>query len=196
MCRRYVALLMALLLVSSSVWASTWVKKRTAPVQEVPAVEQGLLQEQETSTSEESQPQPEEELSQISQSLNGLFDLLKSSKYLMGADKIDQVLTGVNRVAEDVTLQNELIDAQNQQIEALKKELKKTRFFADFGLSAGVKEDTVKLGILGEMGLKLPNQMIVKTGITWSAFDAKDLLKVPSLSIEDITISAAVGYEW
>lgn len=205
MCRRFAVFFLVLLVASFSLWALPGAKKSVAKevAPEAVTLEEVVEQVQETLTSVESTTPSDEELNRISQSLNGLYEILNSSKFVMGADKIEQIGSNVDNLRDDIAIQNALIEAQMAQIEAQKEEISKlnaealkTRFFADFGVSAGVKGDTVKLGLLGEMGMVFKQNMLIKTGITWSAFDAKDLIKVPTMSIEDLQISCAVGWQW
>lgn len=197
MCYRKLSVFFLVLLVASfSLWALPGARKseEKAAQEAVPQVTAG--QAQVALTSKDSTTPSEEELNRISQSLNGLYELLNSSKFVMGADKIEKLGSNVDNLRDDIAIQNALFEAQTAEIERLKKEAMKTRFFADFGVSAGVKEDTVKLGLLGEMGVKVGKGLLIKTGVTWSAFDAKDLIKVPELKIEDLTMSCAIGWQW
>ncbi len=132
--------------------------------------------------------------------LNELLTLLENSNFILGAEKIDTIrqtveetVAGISDVSSDLELNNALIAAQSGQIESLKKELKSTRFFADTGMAFGFKDKGVLYGVVGDMGIKFGSGLMTKVGVQYMLGDFKSL---PQWSIENMTVSATIGWEW
>lgn len=129
--------------------------------------------------------------------LNELLDLLEKSNFILGAEKIDTIKQTVAETVEgisyDIELNNELIAAQSGQIESLKKELKATRFFMDAGVAFGFKENGVNYGVVGDMGIKFGSGLMTKVGVQYMLGDFHSL---PSWNMENMTVSATIGWEW
>ena len=185
--RRLNILLVVLLVASSSAWALPGAKKTT---QVVTAPEEV----QETSTSEDSQTLTESEVREISTSLTKLSNLLEENSILWG-DKIEAVKEAATDVSYDVAVNNALIAAQGEQIESLKKELKKTRFFVDFGVAFGFKEKAITYGAVADMGMKIGTGLLVKTGVQYMIGDFSNLANV-EWSLDNLSVSATIGWEW
>lgn len=200
MCRKLSVFLLVLLVVSCCVWALPGAKKATA-IQEEVVVEGGV---QETSTSQDLQSQSLPETTETLTTLNELMEYLKKNNFILGNQQIgnvaEKVEKAIENVSSDIDITNTLLLAQQEQIEALKKDALSTRFFADFGVAVGFKEDDIRLGMLGEMGIKFGKGWLLKTGVQWMAVDGsqiKTLFKTaPSFKIEDMTITCTFGYEW
>lgn len=129
--------------------------------------------------------------------LNELLTLLENSNFILGAEKIDTIRQTVEETVEgissDLELNNALIEAQSGQIEALKRELKTTRFFADAGMAFGFKDQGVMYGVVGDMGIKFGSGLMTKVGVQYMLGDFKSL---PQWSMENMTVSATIGWEW
>lgn len=186
--KRLSILLVVLLVVSSFVWALPGAKKTTQV--QATAVEEA----QETSTSADSQTLTESEVKEISTSLTKLSSLLEENSILWG-DKIEAVKEAATDVSYDVAVNNALIAAQGEQIESLKKELKKTKFFVDFGVAFGFKEQAITYGTVADMGMKLGKGLLIKTGVQYMMGNFADITNM-SWSLDNLTVSATVGWEW
>ncbi len=173
----------------SCVWALPGAKKTT----EVKQKTEVLPEQQETSTSVESPSLSQSETTGTSTDLDELLTLLEKNNYILGAEKIDTVKKAIEDVSADIGVSNALIEAQMSQIEALKKELASTRFFADLGVAFGFKDVGVNYGVVGDMGIKFGNGLLTKVGVQYMVGDFKSL---PQWSIENMTVSATIGWEW
>ena len=154
---------------SSFAWALPGAKKTSQSA--VPATEPV----QETSTSVESQNSTESVQTETSKSSEELLALLEKNNYIWGTDDIKGVKSAVEDVALDIEINNALIATQSQQIDALKKELKSTRFFADAGVAFGFKEDGINYGLAGDMGIKFGKGLITKVGVQYMLGNLADI---------------------
>ncbi len=131
--------------------------------------------------------------------LNELLTLLEKNNFVIGTEKIDTIKKTVEEsvegIAYDLELNNALISAQSSQIESLKKELKATRFFMDLGVAFGFKDKGVTYGVVGDMGMKFGQGFIVKTGAQYMVGNLNDIKNV-AWSLDNLTVSATVGWEW
>lgn len=185
--KRYAVFFVVFLLVCSSAWAIPGIRK---PSEEKPSAE---------STSEviiiensESEANVKyvsyEELSKI---LNGRIEIL-------GTERIDTILTTVDKLEQTVKEQNEEIARQDQEIAEVKAAYAKemgTKYFADLGAAFGFKDTKVQYGFVGDMGLRFGKGLMVKTGVQYMVGDLGQW-KAPSWSIDNLTVSATVGWEW
>lgn len=170
---------------SSFVWALPGAKKTT----EVKA-----QPEQVTSTSADSSNLTESEVNEISKSLTELLNLLDNKTAIWGS-KIDEVKEAANDVSYDIAMSNALNAALTQQVDALKKELNKTRFFMDFGVAFGFADKAVTYGAVADMGMKFGGGFIVKTGAQYMIGSFSNIKNV-TWSLDNLTVSATVGWEW
>jgi len=183
--KRLSILLVVLLVVSSFVWALPGAKKTTEVVaQSEPA----------TSTSADSLNSTESEAKEISTSLTELLKLLENKTALWGS-QIEAVKEAATDVSYDVNMSNALNLTLTEQVDSLKKELNKTRFFVDFGVAFGFKEKAITYGAVADMGMKFGKGFIVKTGVQYMVGDFSDIKNV-SWSLDNLTVSATVGWEW
>lgn len=130
-----------------------------------------------------------------SDKLNELLTLLEKSNFILGAEKIDTVKQGMEDISYDLELNNALISAQSSQIESLKKELKATRFFMDAGVAFGFKENGLNYGVVGDMGIKFGAGFLTKVGVQYMLGDLSDI-KSLKWNLENMTVSATIGWEW
>ena len=70
-----------------------------------------------------------------------------------------------------------------------------TKFFADLGAAFGFKSERVQLGAVGDMGIRFGRGFMVKTGVQYMVCDF-GAWKMPEWSIENLTVSATIGWEW
>lgn len=185
--KRLSILLVVLLVASSFVWALPGAKKTTE-------VKVAAQPEPETSTSVDSSKLTESEASEISTSLTELLNLLENKSALWGT-QIEAVKDAAKDVSYDVTMSNALNLTLTEQVDSLKKELNKTRFFVDFGVAFGFKEKAITYGAVADMGMKFGKGFIVKTGVQYMVGDFSDIKNV-SWSLDNLTVSATVGWEW
>lgn len=182
----------------SGTTAASTSSENSVPVSEV------KVQDKKTETVKESEnlSQSSEQNSKTAVStekLNELLTLLEKSNFILGADKIDTIKQTVEQTVEEISydleLNNALISAQNGQIESLKKELKATRFFVDAGVAFGFKDKGVTYGVVGDMGLKLGKGFLTKVGVQYMLGDLSDIKNL-EWNLENMTVSATVGWEW
>lgn len=186
--RRLTIFLVVLLVASSFAWALPGAKKKGDAQVAVTEEVQG------TSTSVESQPLTESEVKEISTNLTKLSTLLEENNVLFG-NKMDAVKEAAADVSYDLNANNLLIAAQMEQIESLKKELKQTRFFADLGVAFGFEEKTITYGAVADMGMKLGSGLLLKTGVQYMVGNFSNIRDV-KWSLDNLTVSATVGWEW
>lgn len=156
----------------------------------------------ETATESENLSQNSEQNSKTAVStekLNELLTLLEGSNFILGTEKIEAmkktVEESVEGISYDLELNNALISAQSSQIESLKKELKATRFFVDAGVAFGFKDKGVTYGVVGDMGLKLGKGFLTKVGVQYMLGDLSNISNL-EWSLENMTVSATIGWEW
>lgn len=91
-------------------------------------------------------------------------------------------------------------DELNEQVDGLYKDLQdalaastRTKFFADLGAAFGVKEKTLTYGVTGDIGLRFGKGLMFKIGAIYMV--GNDFQNI-SWGIENLTMTATVGWEW
>ena len=122
---------------------------------------------------------------------NDYEELLKAFEnrgYFVSKGTLSELENGVVSLYEDYLEKAALADAY-------KSETTKTRFFADFGVAFGFSEKTILYGATADFGLKLGRGLMIKTGATYMIGDFSDFKNV-EWSLDKLTVSATVGWEW
>lgn len=111
---------------------------------------------------------------------------LESKKVLKGED-----LEVFKIVYAD--LKQNVSDLQSENAKLLKET--KSKFFADLGLAFGFKNKSVTYGFAGDIGMRFGKSFIGKLGATYMFGSFSDIKNI-SWNIENLTVSATVGWEW
>lgn len=90
-------------------------------------------------------------------------------------------------------LKKNVSDLQSENAKLLKET--KSKFFADLGLAFGVKNKAVTYGFAGDIGMRFGKSFIGKIGATYMFGSFSDIKNI-SWDIENLTVSATVGWEW
>ena len=90
-------------------------------------------------------------------------------------------------------LKTNVADLQKENAELLKET--KSKFFADLGLAFGFKNESVNYGFAGDVGIRFGKSFIGKVGATYMFGSFSDIKNI-SWNIENLTVSATVGWEW
>ena len=85
--------------------------------------------------------------------------------------------------------------ADNRDLQARLAAETGTKYFMDFGMLFGFKEKAMKVGAVGEMGIRFGKGLLVKTGIQYSAFEIGKI-ELPQFTIDDLSMTLTVGWEW
>lgn len=178
--KAFVVFFVVCLLASSSVWAIPGIKK-PAETPEVPDV---LVVTDTTGNSESAQ-------SAKYVTSEELLEILNKSGWVLGGSKIEKLQEGVEAISKTNLEQNLEIA---RLAAALKKE-QSTKFFADFGAAFGFRSEMVQYGIVGDMGIRFGKGLMVKTGAQYMVGDFGKL-ELPTWSIENLSLTATVGWEW
>ena len=187
--KRLSIFLVALLVVSCCVWALPGAKKvaKETPI----AVEEDSQETQ----SENSQSSSQTEQTETSKTSDELLKTLKDNNFIIGADKINAIITKIENLESDVAINQTLLANQINQNEELEKKLKATRFFTDFGIAFGFKDKGINYGVVGDMGIKFGKGFLTKVGVQYMLGDFSNIKNL-QWSLENMTVQATVGWEW
>ena len=181
--------LVALLVVSCCVWALPGAKKA---VKETPVAMEESAQE---TPLENSQNSSQTEQTETSETSDELLKTLKGNSFIVGADKINAIITKMEDLENDVAMNQALLATQINQNEELEKKLKATRFFMDFGVAFGFKDKGINYGVVGDMGLKFGKGFLTKVGVQYMLGDLSNIGNL-QWSLENMTVQTTVGWEW
>ena len=182
-----VALFVVFLLASSFVWAIPGIKKPSAETQ------------QSTSTPEQAiivSSESDQNVKYVT--YEEISEILSNKGWVLGGEKLDKVQSGVDSLQATLEEQNDEIDRQEAEIKELKALVKKetgTKYFMDLGAAFGFRSEKVQYGIVGDMGLRFGKGLMVKTGVQYMVGDM-GTWKMPSWSMDALTVSTTVGWEW
>lgn len=177
------------MVVCSCAWALPGAKKQ-AEVKTIETAEASTVTASEPSAT--TSPAESEMTAAISDSL---LKTLKDSNFVIGTEKINDITEQVELVLAGVEAQASVIDMQQKQIDELEKKNKATRFFADFGVAVGFKDEGVTYGATADMGLKFGKGLLFKVGTTYMIGEFKDFKNV-SWSLNNLICTATIGWEW
>lgn len=90
-------------------------------------------------------------------------------------------------------LKTQVGDLQKENADLLKET--KSKFFADLGLAFGFKDKTFNYGFAGDVGIRFGKSLIGKIGATYMFGSFADIKNI-SWNIDNLTVSATVGWEW
>lgn len=177
---------MVLLVACSCAWALPGAKKTTE-------VAQTAVQSATAQISSEPVTTSQTALSETQTDYSSLLETLKKSNFIIGSDKVEEITNQVELVVEGIEAQQAVIGYQQSQIEALEKAQRRTRFFADFGVALGFKDEGVTYGATADLGLKFNKGLMVKLGTTYMVGSISDSIE---WSLENMVVSATIGWEW
>lgn len=219
--RKVIVLSMVLLLVCSSLWAFPSSKKSVPQAEPTPVTEV-IMEVVETPTEvpqEAGEPSAEaqqiaeleSDLAKMSETLKSLQKEIDSTK-VMTAGKKDEIDTLVGAIANDVetvlldleekdAIIAELADANASQADQLAylqgrydKEVS-SKFYAKIGGAFGFKEKKVQLGLVGDMGVRIGQGLVIGTGVQYMGFTLDNGIKC-DWSLDNLTVNMTVGWEW
>ena len=183
--------MVALLVVSCCAWALPGAKKQA----EVKTVTETTAEASAATTSESSGTTSQSESELMAQLSESLLETLRKSNFVIGTEKIEDITEKVEVVLAGIDAQGAIIEEQSKQIEALEKKNKATRFFADFGVAVGFKDEGVTYGATADMGLKFGKGLLFKVGTTYMIGEFKDIKNV-EWSLNNLICTATIGWEW
>lgn len=120
---------------------------------------------------------------------------LKESNFIIGTEKIEDITAKAEAVIKSAEAQTALVAIQQGQIDVLERQVKSTKFFADFGVAIGFKESGVTYGATMDMGLKIKKGLMLKVGTTYMIGSLSDFTNV-SWSLDNMICTCTVGWEW
>lgn len=153
----------------------------------------------------------ENDLATMSEALKSLQKEIDSTK-VMTAGKKDEIDTLVGAIANDVetvlldleekdAIIAELADANASQADQLAylqgrydKEIS-SKFYAKIGGAFGFKEKKVQLGLVGDMGVRIGQGLVIGTGVQYMGFTLDNGIKC-DWSLDNLTVNMTVGWEW
>lgn len=222
--RKVIVFGLVLLMASCSLWAFPISKKsleKEAPepapvvveIVEAPAMEEATSTQEELQSSQEAQrvAELEAELLRMSESLKSLQGEINQTK-LMTSSKKDEISTIVDAIASDVDIVladlaekeaiiTELAEANASQADKLAylqgkydKEIS-SKFFTKIGGAFGIQNDKIKLGLVGDMGIRLGKGLMIGTGVQFMGFTLDDGIKC-DWSTDNLTVNMTIGWEW
>lgn len=139
----------------------------------------------ETTVSESTETSTETSSNSTSSSKENEIDI-ESKKVLKGED-----LEIFKVVYSD--LKTNVADLQEENAKLLKET--RSKFFADLGLAFGFKDKAVNFGFAGDIGMRFGSSLMGKLGATYMFGSFADIKNI-SWNIENLTVSATVGWEW
>lgn len=70
-----------------------------------------------------------------------------------------------------------------------------SKFYTKFGGAFGIKNEKVQFGVLGDMGIRIGKGLVIGTGVQFMGFTMDNGLKYTG-SMDDLTVSMTIGWEW
>ena len=189
--KRLNVFLVALLVVCSCVWALPGAKKTTQAKVETVTEKQPST----ATTSEQSGTTSQTESELTAQLSESLLQTLKESNFIIGTEKIEDITSKAETLIKTAEAQTALVALQQEQIDILEAQAKKTKFFADFGVAIGFKESGVTYGATMDMGLKIKKGLMLKVGTTYMIGSLSDFSSI-SWSLDNMIATCTIGWEW
>lgn len=216
----FVVCLMACSLLSA---VSFWQKSSKQELAPAPAVEPAIVETAaelapvaEPAAVEPSQDQQhleelESALDAMSKKLESLQSEVDNTKVMTSSKKSD-LDTLVGAIASDV----EIVLADLEEKDAIIAELAEanaaqadqiayiqgrydkevsSKFYAKIGGAFGFKEKKVQLGLVGDMGVRIGQGLVIGTGVQYMGFSLNDGIKC-DWSLDNLTVNMTVGWEW
>ncbi len=118
---------------------------------------------------------------------------LETKKTLKG-DELEEFKVRYADLKKDV---NALIVKNDELVSDNAKLLKekKSKFFADLGLAFGFENKSLMYGFAGDIGMRFGASFMGKLGATYMFGSFADIKNI-SWNIDNLTVSATVGWEW
>lgn len=193
--KHFVVFCVVCLLASSFAWAIPGIKQTSAEKPSATSTPEVIIIENSESEAKANYVSYEE----LSQILDGKIKVL-------GAERIDSILTTVDALEKTVNEQNDEIERQEQEIAEVKvayaevkaayeKEIG-TKYFADLGMAFGFRSDKLQYGFCADMGLRFGRGLMVKTGVQYMVADVGKFELPKFDSLEPMTVNVTVGWEW
>lgn len=135
-----------------------------------------------TNSSESETPTVDEEILELEGK-----KALKGDEFTSFVEKYSALKTDVYALVEE----NEKLVEDNTKL--LKE--KKSKFFADLGLAFGFDNKALQFGFAGDVGMRFGSSLMGKLGATYMFGSFSDIKSI-GWNIENLTVSATVGWEW
>ncbi len=186
--KRLVALSLILLVLSCSAFALAPLKGTSSKGQE--SVVEASTNSTISSMTEQKATTTESKTSSTASEADyeALLKSFEDKGYFVTKSTLNELEEGVKNLYQDYLTKAALADAY-------KSETVKTRLFADLGVAFGFKGDSLLYGLTGDMGLKFGQGLMFKTGATYMVGSFSDI-KDFSWSLDKLTLTATVGWEW
>lgn len=113
-------------------------------------------------------------------------------------NKVVVLGTDLSTLKSDMTDMAAAINMLVKDNTDLRESLKKangTKYLVDIGVAFGLTEKDVRLGAVGSMGIRFGKNFVSKIGIQYMACDLGKI-ELPKWNIQDMTVSATIGWEF